>query len=576
MTSSSNGQKGVMSEAWKASARGISAIFVFGAFINLLKFAMPLYTLQILDRIPDSRSIETLVMLTIIALLAVVSGVSLEAIRSRMLVSWAGWVKRRFGPYLVHVGITGARDNHTQSATRSLDHLQSIRSFIENSASSVIDVIWAPLFIFVVFMIHPIFGVIMLLALALRLFLGLLQHQLTRPSRQLWSSASRDAEDLVNDAERNAESIGAHNMAHSLSHRWLENIKTKLKERERSQTHGSLFGALNKGLYRCLYIAGMGIGVWLVVQNSLTIGGVIAVNIIMRFGFRLVDRGIRRWGSFSKARKAYYRLTEQMEKASQSVTVMNITEEDLDAPLVLERVSFRYPQQPDSLMRRVDLTVNRGELLCVVGPNAHGKTTFSRLVTGLISPRAGHIRLGDIEVSRIPANMLNGVIGYMPQEARLFKGTVRDNITSMQENDIADVLEAAKLAGIHDRILKLPDTYDTEVDENTELLSAGERRCVTLARAFYNRPRLIVLDEPEANMDRASRAQLVDAISELKRRGSTIIVTSQSNRLAKIADKTFRFGKNSQRSTSTNNESNTESEDDDDASAERFNKGNPV
>lgn len=539
-----------MSEAWKASARGISAIFVFGAFINLLKFAMPLYTLQILDRIPDSRSIETLLMLTVIALLAIISGVSLEAIRSRMLVSWAGWMKRRFGPYLVHVGITGARDNETQSATRSLDHLQSIRSFIENSAASVMDVVWAPVFIFVVFMIHPIFGVLMIVALGLRFMLGILQHRVTRPSRQLWTSASRDAQELVDSAERNAESIGAHHMAHSLSNRWLANMKTKLKERERSQSHGSLFGALNKGLYRCLYVAGMGIGVWLVVQNTLTIGGVIAVNIIMRFGFRLVDRGIRRWGSFSKARKAYYKLTEQMEKAAQAVTV-SLTEEDLAAPLVLERVSFRYPQQPDSILRRVDLTVERGELLSVVGPNAQGKTTFSRLVTGLIAPRAGHIRLGDVEVSRIPANMLNGVIGYMPQEARLFKGTIRDNITSMQENDISDVLDAAKLAGIHDRILKLPDSYDTEVDENTPLLSAGERRCVTLARAFYNRPRLIVLDEPTSNMDRAARDHVTSSLEELKRSGSTIIVTSQSNRFARISDQTFRIGK-TQRGNSTN------------------------
>jgi ATP-binding cassette subfamily C exporter for protease/lipase len=533
--------RGLLKQGWQASRSGIAAIIVFGAFINLLKFAMPMYTLQILDRVPDSRSVETLVMLTIIALFAVLSGVVLESVRRRLLVRWSSWLNRYLGPHLVQSAIDGAGDARSPSPSSMLDSLQTVRSFIEKSIAPLFDVLWVPVFLLVVFLIHPLFGAIMLTTMGLRLLSGFIQNRITRPSRDEWSEASREARSMIDAAERHADSIGAAGMSERLSQRWLDNIRTKMSEREASQDHDSAFLSINTGLYRVLYVFGMGFGVWLVVQNSMTIGGIIAANIIMRFGFRLLDRGVRRWGSLARARKAYRRLQRQLD-SYESAPLREIDARDLEAPFVMERVSHRHSGQADSILRKVDLTLEAGEMLCVIGRCASGKSSFARLVSGAESPRAGHIRLGNMELSCLAPSQLHSIVGYMPQEARLFSGSVRDNISALRDCEIADVMDAARLAGIHERIIRLPEGYDTRIDHQTNLLSAGERRLVLIARALFGRPRLVVLDEPEAHLDRPSLDALAKAFNALKADGCSLIVMSQSNWLGKLADKTFLLG----------------------------------
>jgi len=536
-----NLHKGLLKQGWKASRGGIVAIIAFGAFINLLKFAMPMYTLQILDRVPDSRSVETLVMLTVIALLAVLSGVVLESIRRRLLVRWSSWLNRYLGPHLVQSGIDGASEARSLSPSSLLDNLQTVRGFIEKSVAPLFDVMWVPVFLLVVFLIHPLFGAIMLLTMALRLMSGYVQNRLTRPSRDEWSSASREARSMIDAAERQADSIGAAGMSQRLSQRWLDNIRTKMNEREASQDHASAFVAINTGLYRVLYVFGMGFGVWLVVQNSMTIGGIIAANIIMRFGFRLLDRGVRRWGSLARARRAYQRLQRQLDDY-ESAPLREIDQRDLLAPFVMERVSHRHSGQADSILRKVDISLESGQMLSVIGRCASGKSSFARLVSGSDAPRAGHIRLGNMELSRLAPSQLHSLVGYMPQESRLFAASVRDNISALRDCEIAEVMDAARLAGIHERIIRLPEGYDTRVDDQTHLLSAGERRLVLIARALFGRPRLIVLDEPEAHLDRPSLDVLARAVETLKADGCSLIIMSQSNWLGKLADKTFLLG----------------------------------
>lgn len=555
MTSKSS-SNGILAEAWKASRSGVAAIILFGAFINLLKFAMPLYTLQILDRVPDSRSVETLAMLTVIALLAVVSGVLLESVRRRMLVRWSGWLNQFIGPHLVQSGIDSTADAKNSNTTPSklLENLETVRSFIEKSAVPLLDLVWIPLFVLTVFLIHPLFGAIMLLTAALRILSGYVQNRVTRPSRQQWTSASREAKSMIDAAERQSSSIGAVAMSQRISEKWLSSIRTKMSEREISQDHDNVFTTFNTGLYRVLYVLGMGFGVWLLVHDLMTIGGVIAVNIIMRFGFRLLDRGVRRWDSLARAKRSYQRLSRQLGSISVE-PVVELTDQDLLSPLVLERVTHRHSGHSDSILRKVDLTIECGEVLNVIGRCASGKSTFARLISGSEPPRAGHIRLGDMELSRLKPHQLNSVVGSMSQQARLFSGTVRDNISSLRECGITEVMDAARLAGIHERIIRLPEGYDTPVDDQTHLLSSGECKLVLIARAFFGRPRLIVLDEPEAHLDRPSRIALARALAELKAYGSSIIITSQTSWLGQLTDKTYLLGA-SRNSTSTPSEKN--------------------
>jgi ABC-type protease/lipase transport system fused ATPase/permease subunit len=197
------------------------------------------------------------------------------------------------------------------------------------------------------------------------------------------------------------------------------------------------------------------------------------------------------------------------------------------------------------VFRRINVTIEPGEMLCIMGPSATGKTTLSRLLTGILMPRSGQVRLGDIEIGRLPPELLSGLVGYLQQEVHLFTGTVRENIARMGEGDFEDIVEAARIANIHETIVRLPQGYDTEIADETSALSGGERKRIALARAFYGRPRLIVLDEPEANLDRASLKALIEAMETLKAQGSTIVVTTQSRRLGKIADRVLILGSGS-------------------------------
>ncbi len=540
--------------AWRASLGGLTAVLVFGVFINLLKFAMPLYTLQILDRIPSSRSIETLVMLTLIALLAVLAGVALEAIRSRLLGAWGGWIERRFGPPLVAAGIgTGTAHNGVSPfADNALKDLSALRSFVERAAAPLLDLMWAPLFVAAVYLVHPLLGAVMLAAIALRLLLALAREALLREPRRAAGDARDDARDIVAGAQRNADTVGALGMAANLTRRWHSSVSTRLEERDRAAARSDLMTAFEQGLYRLLYVGGMGAGIWLVILGELTIGGVIAGNIIMRFGFRLVDRGARRWRMLGRARVAYRRVTANLAATvtSAAASGTSMSTADLDAPLRVERASYRYPGAREAVLKRLDLSLEKGEVLSVMGPSGSGKSTFAQLLAGRLVPGHGQVLLGNTAVARLPDAIKARFAGYLPQHPALFNGSVRDNIARMDQahtgagiDTVIDaVIDAAKLADIHDAIVRLPQGYDTVLDSEAPGLSGGERKRIALARAFYGRPRLVVLDEPEAALDRASRRVLQRAVQTLRAAGSTVVVTTQSGRLARSADRSLILG----------------------------------
>ncbi len=531
-------------DAWRVSAGGLTAVLVFGAFINLLKLSLPLYTLQILDRIPSSRSIETLIMLSLIALFAVIAGVALEAIRSRLFGGWGGWIERRFGPSLVAASIGAPDSGVSSSADNALKGLRTLREFIERGAAPLLDLIWAPLFVVAVYLVHPLLGAIMLGAIALRLLLAVLQEILIRESRRAAGDARDDARDIVSGAQRNADTVRALGMAASLTRRWHSSTSTRLVERDRADARNDMMVAFGQALYRILYVGGMGTGIWLVILGDLTIGGVIAGNIIMRFGFRLVDRGARRWRMLNRARVAYRRVKAQIVALDTpvSTTGTSMSAADLDAPLRIEGVSYTYPGARKTVFKRLDLSLEKGEILSVMGPSGSGKSTFARLLAGLLVPRSGQLRLGDVAVSRLPDAVKTRFTGYLPQEPVLFDGSVRDNIARMDQGELEAVIEAAKLAGIHDAIVRLPAGYDTVLDGGSPGLSSGERKLIALARAFYQYPRLVVLDEPEAALDRASRRVLRSTLETLRAGGSTVVVSTQSGRLARSADRTMILG----------------------------------
>ena len=373
--------------------------------------------------------------------------------------------------------------------------------------------------------------------------LGVLQEALTREARRASRSAANEAGEIASATERNLESVGALSMSPNLAERWRRSTTTRLGERARSDGRAAVFSTLITGLGHCTKIAMIAGGIWLMLRGEMTLGGVFAARVMMGFGYRLAEKAVRNWRALLDAGAAYASVKRQLADGEDAAASTGSATSD--AALVLDAVSFRYTGQRDYVLRRLDFSAQSGDLVLVVGPAAAGKTTLSRLLVGMLSPRYGQVRLGEVEVGRLPADMRARLIGYLPQDTQLFRATVRENIARMGESDFDDVVAAAKLANIHEIVMRLPRGYDTEISEEAAGLSGSERKRIALARAVYGTPRLLVLDEPTANLDRASRKALEAAIATLKQAGSTVVVTtqaSQATRLGRLADKVLILG----------------------------------
>ena len=530
-----------MAAAWRASRGGLTVVAVFSTVINLLKFATPLYLLQVLDRIPASRSVETLVMLTVAALVAVACGYALDVIRRRMMVRWGVWIERQFGPRVVQMGLSrsGRRDGETG---RALDDVAKLRSFVTHRALSWLDIVWVPIFFLGVFLIHPLLGAVAAGAVGLLVLLGILQEYTTRDSRRASSDAYREAGDIVETAERHKESVGALSMGSNLTERWRRTASDRLVERERIETRSITFNSMIRALGEFLRIAMIGLGVWLVIGGSLSLGGIFAARVMAGFGYRLADTAVRNWRPLREAVAAYAEVKRHLADGSEAEP--SVLPGTTDAPLVLDLVSFRHPGQRDYLYRQLSLDLDPGRMLLVTGTAATGKTTLARLMVGLLEPRYGQVRFGDVELTRLPEDVRSDLIGFLPQHTELFSGTIRENIARMGDGPIQAVVDAAKLVGIHDLVVHMPQGYDTEIGADALGLSGSERKRIALARAFFRRPRLIVLDEPSANLDSPSRRIMEAAVKTLKEDGCTIVVTQaiQQNQMSRIADKFLILG----------------------------------
>ncbi|MFS4438922.1 type I secretion system permease/ATPase [Paracoccaceae bacterium GXU_MW_L88] len=534
------GLKTLVDHAWSASWRGLTAVVIFSVFVNILKFATPLYLLQVLDRIPASRSIETLVMLTIITLIAVATGYALDIIRRRLLRRWSAWIEETLGPEIMRRSTH--RETDEKSSGQALSDLGAISRFAGGQLVRWLDLIWAPVFVFGVFLIHPVLGWITFASVLIVILVGWMQDPLTRAARRAASAAKRDGGTLMQTMTRHRETVDALQMGGNLTEQWRRNEAGRLEEAERTASRGDTFALIMGALGQFLRIGILAAGVWLVVLDQLSIGSIFAARLMAGFGFKLVEGAVRNWRSTRESIDAYKRLVNYFNALPPKEASMLGGLEH--APLVLDAVSHRYPYQRDYLFRRLSVEIPPGRIVVLTGPAGAGKTTLARILTGIIQPRLGHVRLGDIDISRIPAEQRSGLVGYMPQHTELFDATIRENIGHMGDPPLEKVIAVAKLVGIHELMLSLPEGYDTMItSDHHGILSGSQRKRIGLARALYNAPRILVLDEPSANLDGPSRRIMEAALQQLSDEGTTIIATQaiDSPRLSRIADMALNF-----------------------------------
>lgn len=520
----------------RSCLRALVWLLLFSLGINLLILASPIYMMQVFDRVLSSGSFETLIFLTVIAGIAVFVMGIVETARGRFLIRVGNWLDHRLSGHVIASALTARLAGHAGSA-QPLRDLATLRSTMASpSVNAVIDTPWVPAFIVIIWLMHPLLGLIALGAAIVLFAVALVNELVSRNALRRAGQFSIAATQSVESALRNAEVVQALGMLPALLERYGDtNAKALTSQRQAGDRSAAMVG-LSKSLRLFVQIVILGSGAWLVLQGQLTSGGMIAASILLGRALAPVEQSIGAWRQLVGARDAWQRLTRLLAEVPPQAKGMSLPVPQ--GELACQQMTFVPAGNENPILRDITFDLAAGEVLGIIGPTAAGKSSLCKVVTGAWKPTRGHARLDGADISSWHADELGAHLGYLPQDVELFAGTVSENIARLaQEPDAAAVVAAAKTAGVHDIILSLPKGYDTEVGEAGSFLSGGERQRVGLARAFYGRPKLIVLDEPNASLDSAGEEALVEAILAAKEWESTVLLVTHQPSILLSVDK---------------------------------------
>jgi PrtD family type I secretion system ABC transporter len=493
----------------------------FSLLINILMLTSSLYMMQVFDRVLASGSLATLLFLTLAAggALALMSG--LDYIRSRALSGLGEWLERRLGATTLERSIDNVLAGRNERSD-ALRDLEALRGFFSGGVTFLFDTPWVPVYIAVIYLLHPILGHMAVASAAALLALALANNSLTTKPLAAAGAASRRAMRTADAALRNAEAVEAMNLMPGIVRRWEQDHDQALENQAAVSRTGALLLNVTKFLRQMVQVGILALGAWLVVRHELTGGAMIAGSIILSRALAPVEQAISGWKQVSNARAARRRLEEFLDRPRRRPCGL-----PLPAPkgyLTVDNLVFRVPGGERPILAGVTFDARPGEAVAVIGASAAGKSTLARLLVGLHPPTAGTVRLDGAEIFAWRRDDIGRHLGYLPQDVELFSGTIADNIARLQTPDPKAVVAAAQAADCHEMILRLPKGYDTEIGDGGAMLSGGQRQRIGLARALYGNPRLVVLDEPNASLDVEGDEALNQAIATLKRNGSAVIV----------------------------------------------------
>lgn len=519
-----------------AVKRGFVGVAGFSCAVNLLMLTAPLYMLQVYDRVLTSRSGDTLLMLTMVAGLALLTLALLDGLRSIALVRVSGWLDGELAPPLLSSLLGSAV---LQPGARSIQLLRDLGNFRQflcgPGMAGLMDAPWVPIYLGVIFLLHPLLGGLATLGAVVLFGLALLNDRLTRKGIKDANTSNVQAMGLASAGLDNADAIEAMGMGPAFLSKWdAQRGKATAGQSSSSEVNARITATV-KFMRLGLQVGILGVGALLVLRDQLTPGMMIAGSILMGRALAPVEVAVGSWRGMISAREAWNRVKQALASVDVEAPAMS-----LPAPeggLTAEALVFGYPGSQAPTIPGVSFALAPGEIMGLIGPSAAGKTTLARLLVGNLAPQRGMARLGGIDLATWDAADKGPHIGYLSQDAELFAGTVADNIARLGEVKSEDVVAAAKLAGIHDMVLSLPDNYQTQIGSGGTVLSGGQRQRLGLARAVYGNPALVVLDEPNAGLDTAGEAELLATLRKLKTLGTTVVIISHRPAIVALADK---------------------------------------
>jgi PrtD family type I secretion system ABC transporter len=500
---------------------------LFSGVLNVLMLAGSIYMLQVYDRVLASRSVPTLVGLTAMLLVVLVVQGLLDVVRLRILTRIGAAIDRRMAPRIFDLTVSGpVRAGRSQDALQPSRDLDAVRTFMSGlGPTTFFDLPWVPVFLVLCFLLHPWIG---LTAVAACIVLFAVTLVTDRATRRPTAAAAREGGrrgDLAESIKRNAETIVAMGMQKALLGRYQATNGDYLQANETASDVVAHFGAVSRIFRIFMQSAMLGLGAYLVLQGQVSGGVMIAASILMGRALAPIELMVVHWKGFEAARQAWARLNRAMAAAGDQGAPL-----PLPAPkrmLTVDQIFAAAPGSREPIISGISFSLLAGQALGIIGPSAAGKSTLARTLTGAWLPLHGSLRLDGAELSQWSAEARGAFIGYLAQNIGLFDGTVAENIARFRPDAGADeIVQAARAAGADDMIRKLPAGYDTRIGDGGITLSGGQRQRVALARALYGSPFLVVLDEPNANLDASGEAAVTQAIRHIRDYGGIVIVVA--------------------------------------------------
>ena len=512
-----------------------AAIFSLG--VNILFLALPLYTTQVYSRVLSSGSLQTLFVITIITIFAFIVSEFLDFLQSRILAGFGTMLDQRVSGHIFAALFDGIVRRDAQAGAQALRDLDSFRQTITGPSVAVLfDVPWTPVYIIILLIIDPIVGLVCIIGALILLGLAILQDRLARP---LILEANKEAVKgyaFTEAALRNAEVVRGMGMLGAIGEQWAKYRQNGMQHGTEASEVADRFGGAIKFFRNVIQVMIIGVGAVLILDNQISSGLLFANMILSSRALAPIDRIVSTWPTFVAAGNSFQRLNELLENYTPAQTAT-----DLPRPagrVTVEGLNYLLPDSGRLLLTNINFAVEPGEFLGVIGPSGAGKSTLARLLLGIHQPLNGAVRLDGSNVFGWSRNHFGRYIGYLPQDTELFAGTVRENIARFQ-TDVTDeeVIDAAKKANAHELIVRLPQGYDTELGAGGAVLSVGQRQRVGLARAMLRSPALVILDEPNANLDGEGEQALLMALREMKKAKQTVVVVSHKPSMLQDADK---------------------------------------